>query len=426
MERMEIIRNTAEEVLAPVMVEYVKWILSRAQQLGIQRIYFLARDGWPMYRAACILSENRHPHIECRYLECSRYALRLPSFAIRKKDSLDQIFLDGIDVTLRKILARAAITGQEAVRAAQAAGASCDLDVILSRREIQRLKPLFFHCPLFWQLVEYHAAKALPAACGYLRQEGLFEDVRWAVADSGWTGSLQETLETLLRAEGYQREFCGFYFGLYQLPRDAKESGYHAYYFDVRGKIRRKARFSNSLFECVFSAPQGMTEGYRKNRQGQYVPIRRPALEENFPALRAVEQAVETRARQAAVRLPFSIRAWKLWPAGRIRCLLEPFMGNPTPLQARAFGSWKFTDDVLEDPRQEIAPLLGRRELRAAHLSGKLLQAAGLARRPARESAWIEGSVVRGGRNIRYHLFWIRMYKYALGLKKSALRRMGL
>lgn len=51
MERMEIIRNTAEEVLAPVMVEYVKWILSRAQQLGIQRIYFLARDGWPMYRA---------------------------------------------------------------------------------------------------------------------------------------------------------------------------------------------------------------------------------------------------------------------------------------------------------------------------------------------------------------------------------------
>ena len=102
MERMEIIRNTAEEVLAPVMVEYVKWILSRAQQLGIQRIYFLARDGWPMLYVYLFLSENRHPHIECRYLECSRYALRLPSFAIRKKESLDQIFLDGIDVTLRK------------------------------------------------------------------------------------------------------------------------------------------------------------------------------------------------------------------------------------------------------------------------------------------------------------------------------------
>ena len=132
------------------------------------------------------------------------------------------------------------------------------------------------------------------------------------------------------------------------------------------------------------------------------------------------------RARQAAVRLPFSIRAWKLCPVGRIQRLLEPFMGNPTPLQAQSFGSWKFTDDVLEDPRQEIAPLLGKRELRAAHLSGKLLQAAGLARRPARESAWIEGSVVRGGRNVRYHLFWIRMYKYALGLKKSAFRRLGL
>lgn len=425
MERMEIIRETADKILAPVMIEYVKWILSRAQQLGIQRIYFLARDGWPMYRAACILSENRHPHIECRYLECSRYALRLPSYAVRKKDSLDQIFLDGIDVTLGKILSRAALTRQEAVRAAQAAGADCDLDKILSRQEIQRLKPLFFDCPVFWQMVEYHAGQALPAACGYLRQEGLLEDVRWAVADSGWTGSLQETLETLLWTEGYRREFCGFYFGLYQLPPHAEKNRYHAYYFDDRGKIRRKVWFSNSLFECVFSAPAGMTEGYRKNRQGQFVPVYRPALEENFPALQEVVEAVETKARQAAVRLPFSIQAWKLCSPGQIQKLLEPFMGNPTSCQAQAFGSWKFTDDVLENPSQEIAPLLKGRQLRAVHFLGKILQTAGLAPRPARESAWVEGSVVRRGKHVRYHLFWIRIYKYTLYLKKSVRRFAG-
>lgn len=424
MEPMDTVRDTAGKILAPVMVEYVKWILSEAERLGIRRIYFLARDGWMMYRAGCILAENRHPRIECRYLECSRYALRLPSFALLGKESLDQIFLDGIDVTLGKILARAGLDRQEALGAAQAAGVSVPLDKILTRQEIRRLKPLFFHCPPFWQMVESHAQKALPGVRGYLRQEGLFDDIRWAVADSGWTGSLQQTLKVLLEKEGFHREINGFYFGLYQLPKGVQENLYHAYYFPVRGKIRRKAYFSNSLFECVFGAPRGMTEGYQRTKQGCFVPRYRPALGENFPALHVVEDAVVFLARQKAARLPLSIRAWELCPAGKLERLLAPFMGTPTPRQAHAFGSWKFTDDVLEEPGRELAPVPSGDPfpLPGGHLLTKVLAAAQLAGRPPGESAWMEGSVVRRGKHVRRQLAEIRLYKYALYLKKSVFR----
>ena len=98
----EIISRDSEAILAPAFVEFVKWVLKSAGEQNIRRIYFLARDGYPMYRAAQILSRGREPEIECRYLRCSRYALRIPSFHLIGKEAAEQICLGGIDVTLRK------------------------------------------------------------------------------------------------------------------------------------------------------------------------------------------------------------------------------------------------------------------------------------------------------------------------------------
>ena len=39
------IEQSTESTLAPVLVEFVKWVLRSAGEHGIRRIYFLARDG---------------------------------------------------------------------------------------------------------------------------------------------------------------------------------------------------------------------------------------------------------------------------------------------------------------------------------------------------------------------------------------------
>ena len=147
MERMKVIGQTAREILAPVMVEFVKWVLREAERLGVERLYFLARDGWPMYQTARILSKGRHPYMECRYLECSRYSLRLPAFSLMGKSCLDQIFLGGIDMTLEKILKRAGLTPWEIQKAAEERGLSDRILQPLSYREIQELKSVFLPLP---------------------------------------------------------------------------------------------------------------------------------------------------------------------------------------------------------------------------------------------------------------------------------------
>ena len=92
-ERLETVRDRAREVLAPAMVEFVKWILRSAGERNIRRIYFLARDGWPMYRAARILGRDVEPAVDCRYFCCSRYALRIPCFHLMdKREIADQVW----------------------------------------------------------------------------------------------------------------------------------------------------------------------------------------------------------------------------------------------------------------------------------------------------------------------------------------------
>ena len=50
---------------------------------------------------------------------------------------------------------------------------------------------------------------------------------------------------------------------LYEIPEGEGRENYHSFYFTPWGEIKRKVHFSNSLFEAVFSAPEGMTLSYR-------------------------------------------------------------------------------------------------------------------------------------------------------------------
>ena len=44
-------------VLGPTLLAFVSWVLKQAQETGKRRLYFLARDGWLMYRMAQTLCE---------------------------------------------------------------------------------------------------------------------------------------------------------------------------------------------------------------------------------------------------------------------------------------------------------------------------------------------------------------------------------
>ena len=215
-QKNSMIQTSVNDIFAPVMYSFVNWILTQAKEKQIKRLYFLARDGYQMYLSARILCEEQGIDVDCRYLKCSRYALRVPAFHIQKEACLALICQGGIDVTLRKVLKRTGMDDRTAEEMAGMLGLEKQLDEILSYQQVQDFKELFRQSSVFMNWIYEHSQKAYPSAIGYLRQEGLLDEISYAIVDSGWIGTLQQTLEMLLRQEGKKTPLQGFYFGLYE------------------------------------------------------------------------------------------------------------------------------------------------------------------------------------------------------------------
>ena len=174
-------------VWAPALIEYVNWVIKDSAGKGIKRLYFLSRDAYPMYIAAAKIVEKSGIDIECRYLKVSRYSLRIPEYHLLGEKSLDRIFISGIDVSLQKILRRAGLTDKEIEEICKEISYAEDIDKVLNRKEILDLKEQFKKASkLIFKYIDKHSKEAYQNCLGYLKQEGMLEEIPWAVVDSGW------------------------------------------------------------------------------------------------------------------------------------------------------------------------------------------------------------------------------------------------
>lgn len=402
-------------VLAPAINSFIIWVLQQACERGTKRLYFLARDAYFMYRTARQLCESLHLPIECRYLYCSRYSLRIPVFHLDEEGALDYICRGGINVTMEKILGRSGITVQEQNVVLHMLHFFAREKKVIPYAELSKIKKELKGCTYFMERMREHSKEALPMLLGYLRQEGIFDGIKYAIVDSGWTGSMQKSFNLLLSLAGRKEWLEGYYWGLYELPLDMKseKSNYHCYYFAPKNHLKEKVYFSNCLFETIFSAPHGMTMGYQWEN-GKYKPMLAPydTMRRDFMKMTEAYLDIYTQKLGAEIH---SIAAQETERDRKVvRGLLKMFMGNPTKAEAEVYGSLHFSDDVLEDAMQEVAAPLNEAELRANHVWNKTLVMLGIRKSFIQESAWYEGSAARLGKNKKYHIRSYVLYKYLL------------
>lgn len=399
-------------VFAPTLVCFVEWVLKEAAKEGKKRLYFLARDGYLMYRAAKILADGQQPDIELRYLKVSRFALRRAEYHLLGADVCDMLCAGGIDITFEKIMKRAALNEAEAAEIADSLRQRLPENFFqgtLSYVQLQHLKKELREIPKFLQYVNRHSLECYPDTVGYLQQEGIQEDIAYAVVDSGWIGTIQKSLEHLSgkRIEGY-------YFGLYELPQGAVRSQYHGYFFMPKSSIKRKVYFSNCLFEAVFSASEGMTLGYEKDGifyKGTESGQRNPNagwMEKNE---RLLEDYLKRYLQEEGTAGGHSEKTVE-----RLLCTL---MGRPKKFEAEALGNLLFCDDVLEMQMQQVAAKLPEEELKKQQLLHRLLVKSGLVKEELHESAWLFGSIVSGGKHIYRRLFQAKIYQYLMYIRKA-------
>lgn len=419
----EVVQSVTNFVLAPALNGFVAWVLNEAMNKGMKRLYFLARDGYFMYQTAKVYVEEYGLPIECRYLYCSRYSIRVPNFHLDTGKALDYITLGGLDVTAKKLYKRAGFNREQRRKMYEEQILPLEKEEQIPRERLPEIKELLRENKNFMEMLQENSCKAFPKYEQYLKQEGLLDEIPMALVDSGWVGSMQKELNLSLQKMGKKDSLKGFYWGLYELPEKVERQNYDTYFFSPEGEMKRKAGFNNCLFESIFTAPHGMTLGYEE-KDKEIRPVLSKLNEQRRERLCLMEEIMEqwqTDFMKSAKGMPPSQVLEGLGGQEVLTIIernLESFMHHPTKAEAGVFGELEFTDDVLEYAGNKIATKMEEKELTQNHLVGRVWLELTGKKNHIQQSAWYEGSAVVYGKNPEYHIFHYSCYKYLMNYRK--------
>lgn len=375
----QVIWNTAANVIAPLYVSFVWWLLQQAEALGIRRFYFMARDGLVLKEIADILAPACGLDIENRYLYVSRQSLLYPS--IMDVDQFDVCWIlwnPLTKVSMETILGRLEISSDLVQKELDSYGIK-DTVRPLSLIEKGRLRK-FFVGPRIKSLILERAQKHYETAIVYLKQEGLADGNSFALVDLGWAALSQYALSRMLDKAGCRpaQGVRGYYLGTNWLLWKYRNDTVESFLFNPANLIRQISLVQYELPEIFAVLDHGRTVGYEVQNT-RIVPIlSKPNAAAKEWGSDIQRSSILTFAREIVVVMPKHY--WrKNFPSARVAKIFDLFCNRPSREEAEVYGGFSHGADIEEKNRQEISPRVG--------LSNFL--------KVLRGYYWVQGSVVR-------------------------------
>ncbi|AMK78695.1 hypothetical protein A1342_01000 [Methylomonas methanica] len=253
-------------VITPLLTSFTAWVLRTAQAEGIQRLYFVSRDGQVLYNIAQQLKLSTQAP-ECRYLHGSRQAWFLPSVIKCTRNNLHWLTIPGSSTAIRDILSRLDLTPADLSGSLTEAGfLESSYKKQLNDDELEKFKEFLFNTPAVKQIIEQKAEAARTVLASYFEQEKLNDDTSWAIVDIGWRLNCQQALKTILHSFGWSCQPKGLYFELAYDHLSESEAGWHKAYLSRKYPLFSPRRL---LIEHVFTpATHATVVGYRGTEKG--------------------------------------------------------------------------------------------------------------------------------------------------------------
>jgi len=210
----------ASYVAAPVLFSYVHWIMAKALKEGLERLYFIARDGEVLIKIAQELKKACGWNIDLRYIYGSRHSWLLPS--IIEYDKLSEqtpFFKFAKNLTIRKLLLRFKLEKiDQRWLKRKVLEYNMSFDDQVSIANLHKVKRLMMDRAVL-QEIRTIADGDFKKLSEYLGNEGLFDDVRYGIIDVGWRGTLPNALRNVFIKNGKsQRPMTVFYFDVFNEP----------------------------------------------------------------------------------------------------------------------------------------------------------------------------------------------------------------
>jgi FMN phosphatase YigB (HAD superfamily) len=394
--RTAALRSVAAGVAGPTLLSYVLWVLRRADQLKLKRIYFLARDGQILLKLARIAAPIVGFTGDLRYLHASRQALRLPTTNLTDPEalrwSLDDTtfisiisFLESLDLTvagLEDVLLRHGL---------DPAAARDNLDKV-SRQKL----PGLIRDARFRRSIGLAAEERKRYLTKYLQQEGVVGADECGIVDLGWNGTLQVALECVIKEKKAIMP-VGFYFGLSRRASEAGLGKREAFFFDEGRKtgFLQREYWVEPMLEVFCAADHGTTLRFEPS-SGRVIPVLKSPRNDAVLAwgLVAQQKAILQFAGFALDNCPSGLNPESLRPA--IHELLGSFWNSPSTAEAEAWGTYPYADDQTEACWQELGEPFGWVDCLRSVYRGKLTS-------PHR-AGWIAGGLMRSARPVKWAL----------------------
>ncbi|MGN0597007.1 MAG: hypothetical protein ACI4J1_06745 [Ruminiclostridium sp.] len=395
-EHRELAEKITAEVIAPVMYGFVNYILKSAAEKGIKTLYFLARDGFLMQKIAERIKAAKGYSLNLRYLYCSRVSLRLAAISVMpREEAYSLLLMSGVSVTPKSLLDRLYLTKEQRDEIYGDMGFTADENALLSKAELGSLTERLKNSKAYNSALDKIGRERYPLCTEYLKNNIDLSE-KFAIADTGWTGSVQHTLGQLLHSMGYEEKLTGYYFGLYN-KQNPLDGNYFTYAFCKNKSVLGAAKFNNHLFEAICSAPHGMTVRYERIN-GEIAPVfdKKENLNGRNPFILAIQHGVTAYAENP---MDFA-ESNKREDLDRMYKL----MYKPPKAFAQLCGSLYFSDDISEERPFPMAERLDGKRLHSLILPVRMYRKLIHADSAARPVFWPYGSVALSDKGGFYRL----------------------
>lgn len=255
----------AADFVAPAYIPYVQFVLEKAKEQGIKRLYFLSRDSYILQKIAeC--KQSKFPEIELKYLFVSRKALLLPYLqkptaakflAVQDKQTLIGKYVEGLLSSLTT----------SCVELKENFTIEFEYSRITNKQQEEDfLNKIFGEKSNFCNHLKKIATEKREFLNAYFAQEGLFDNSEKAMVDVGWLGTTRLMINSILREEK-QKDAQFFYYGVRGDVLDSSHGVFYNYFTP-----QELSTELTTMVENYFSAsPYPSTTGYRSEK-GKIVP----------------------------------------------------------------------------------------------------------------------------------------------------------
>jgi len=247
---------------AQILLPYVLWILNESRKKGIQKLIFIARDGYILKKIADILIETYQVPITTEYLFGSRKAWRLPAVATKDLD-IAELFRWSYPSRIHTYEQVAKVLGLSIEELDKFVPCKGRENVQFSPSVLQEIISILVkNQKKIAEIIIEKQKKNREAAICYLRQELTDDSKRTAFVELIGSGYSQGNLANLTR------DFCPmpvetFYYRL----DNAKKVETNVNYPFFSNRI-----LMGEVVEALCGACHGQTNGYMQS-DGKWVPV---------------------------------------------------------------------------------------------------------------------------------------------------------